>query len=399
MRYRAISTAQVAGKILLIRVDLNVPMKDGHISDDTRLRRLVPGLKYLIGQGGKLVLLSHFGRPKGAVIPEMSLAPIAPALSALLGQEIGFCPAWRGREAQDCIAHLKDGQVLLLENMRFDAGEEGNDPRLAAELAQLGELYVNDAFSAVHRAHASTAGLAQHLPSYAGALMEQELLALETALSKPKRPLLAVVGGAKVSTKFDLLSNLCTKVDCLVIGGGMANTFLLAQGYDVGTSLCEPDLAEQAALVLKRAATHSCQVILPSDAQIAPTLDQGAKAQNVAIETVPAGHMILDFGPQSTARVLEALKEAATLIWNGPLGAFEFKPFNAATQALAKAVAAQTKAGALVSIAGGGDTVAALTQAGVSNDLSYISTAGGAFLEWMEGRTLPGVAALGSVGI
>ena len=392
--YRPISSAEVSDRTVLVRADLNVPMAEGRVTNDERLRRVVPGLQALLDRGAKVVLLSHFGRPKGKVVPEMSLAPIAPALADLLDRPLAFVAYTTGVKAVAAAQALEPGQALLLENLRFDPGEEVNDMTFAKDLAAIGDLYVNDAFSAAHRAHASTQALATLLPAYAGDLMAEELRALDLALSMPDRPVMAIVGGAKVSTKFDLLFNLVTKVDFLVIGGGMANTFLHAQGVDVGASLHEPDLAEQALEVLDRAQGLGCDVILPSDAVCAPGIDQGAVASTRDLSSIGADQMILDFGPKSIQTILDVLPKIKTLIWNGPLGAFEFPPFEAATEKVAQAVADQTKAGKLQSVAGGGDTVAALDQASVLADLTYVSTAGGAFLEWMEGRELPGVAAL-----
>ena len=390
----AIADVEVANKTVLIRVDLNVPLVQGRITNQARLLRLVPGVRALLTRGARLVLLSHLGRPKGQVVAGLSLAPIAAALGDLLGHRVGFCAQVRGPEVARAVANLQAGQALVLENVRFEPGEEANDLALARDWAALGDLYVNDAFSAAHRAHASTAALAGLLPAYAGALMTAELTALDAALSQPERPVMALVGGAKVSTKFDLLFNLLTKVDVLVIGGAMANTFLMATGVDVGGSLHEPDLAGRAREVLDRAQGLGCEVILPLDGVAAPGLDQGAAAQTVDLSGLGADQMMLDFGPRSVAAILAALPKVKTLIWNGPLGAFEYAPFAGATRAVAAAVAAQTQAGKLLSVAGGGDTVAALEGAGVLPNLTYVSTAGGAFLEWMEGRELPGLAAL-----
>ncbi len=392
--FHPVSETDVSGRTVLVRADLNVPMADGQITNAERLHRLIPGLRALLDRGAKVVLLSHFGRPKGQVVPELSLAPVASALGELLERPLSFIADTRGVTAKGAAQTLEPGQVLVLENLRFDPGEEANDLTLAKDLAEMGDLYVNDAFSAAHRAHASTEALARLLPAYAGDLMAAELRALDLALSMPDRPVMAIVGGAKVSTKFDLLFNLVTKVDFLVIGGGMANTFLHAQGHGVGASLHEPDLAKRAREVLDRAQGLGCEVILPSDAAFAPGIDQGDAAQTGDLKALPSDQMILDFGPKSVETILTVLPKIKTLIWNGPLGAFEFPPFEAATDTVAKAVAAQTKAGKLQSVAGGGDTVAALAQSGVLDDLSYVSTAGGAFLEWMEGRELPGVAAL-----
>ena len=393
--YTSVLEAEVAGRTVLVRADLNVPMADGLITNSERLDRLVPGLRDLLDRGARVVLMSHFGRPKGQVVPAMSLAPVAPALQAVLDRPLSFVDEAIGAKVESAVAKLGNGEVLLLENLRFHSGEEANDPTFARQLAALGDLYVNDAFSAAHRAHASTHGLAKMLPAYAGTLMHAELSALELALGMPDRPVLAIVGGAKVSSKFDLLFNLVTKVDYLVIGGGMANTFLHAKGVAVGASLCEPDLADRALEVLDRASSLGCQVLLPSDVIVAPGIDQGDQARTLELAEIGASDMILDFGPQSTQAITSVVERAKTLIWNGPLGAFEFDPFDAATNAVAQAVAAETRNGTLQSVAGGGDTVGALAKAGVLGDLTYVSTAGGAFLEWMEGRELPGVAALG----
>lgn len=393
--YTSVLEAKVSGRTVLVRADLNVPMADGKITNAERLERLVPGLRGLLDRGARVVLLSHFARPKGKFVPEMSLAPVAPALQTLLDRPLSFINQTVGSAVESAVAALKNGEAVLLENLRFHGGEEGNDPIFAKQLAALGDLYVNDAFSAAHRAHASTAGLANLLPAYAGELMDAELSALELALGMPERPVLAIVGGAKVSSKFDLLFNLVTKVDHLVIGGGMANTFLYAKGVGVGASLCEPELADRALEVLGRASSLGCQVFLPEDVVVAPGIDQGAKARTIALTDMGQGDMILDFGPASAAAICTLVAGAKTLIWNGPLGAFEFDPFDAATRDVAQAVAQETRAGTLQSVAGGGDTVAALAKAGVLDHLTYVSTAGGAFLEWMEGRELPGVAALG----
>ena len=391
---RSISDADVQGRTLLVRADLNVPLADGQVTNRARLQRLAPGLKRLVARGARVVLISHLGRPAGTRVPALSLAPVASALSAVLDLPVQFVPDLRGTAALAAARNLEAGQILVLENLRFEVAEEANEMTFAQDLAALGDLYVNDAFSAAHRAHASTAAVAGLLPAYAGDLMVEELRALDMALAMPDRPLMAIVGGAKVSTKFDLLTNLVTKADFLVIGGGMANTFLHAQGHGVGASLCEPALARDALAVLDRALGLGCEVILPSDVRYAPAPDRGAAAQSGALVDLPVDQMILDFGPKSAAMICQMLPKVKTLIWNGPLGAFEFPPFAAATHGVAQQVAARTRAGALRSIAGGGDTLAALDGAGVLADLSYVSTAGGAFLEWMEGRTLPGVQPL-----
>ena len=396
MAFRTLDGVAVAGKRVLLRADLNVPMHDGQISDLTRIERLTPTIRELAGKGARVILCSHFGRPKGKPVAEMSLAPVARALGDVLGSPVGFAPDCVGPVAADAVARMAPGEVLVLENTRFHPGEEKNDPGFAAELAALADLFVNDAFSAAHRAHASTEGVAHLLPSCAGRLMQAELEALESALSHPVRPVAAVVGGAKVSTKLDLLGNLVGRVELLVIGGAMANTFLAAQGHAVGRSLQEPDLHDTAREILGRAAAAGCEVLLPTDAVVAAALRPGVKARTVLLNAVPDEEMILDIGPATVAALTARLKGIRTLVWNGPLGAFETPPFDAGTMALAHAVASATVAGALRSVAGGGDTVAALRQAGVLERISYVSTAGGAFLEWMEGKTLPGVAALSS---
>jgi phosphoglycerate kinase len=392
MDWKTLDDMAFAGKTALIRVDLNVPMQDGQVSDATRITAVLPTIRHVTAAGGKAVLLAHFGRPKGRVVPAMSLAQVVPALSAALGAPVAFAEDCIGLPAKRAVADLAPGGVLLLENTRFQPGEEQNDEMLAAGLAALGDIYVNDAFSAAHRAHASTEAVAHLLPSCAGRLMAAELKALSAALTTPERPVAAVVGGAKVSTKIDLLMNLVGRVDHLIIGGGMANTFLAAQGRPVGRSLCEHDLAETARAILARAEAEGCKVHLPSDLVVAPALAEGVAVEVVA--ECPDDLMILDAGPDSTAAILAVIDAARTLIWNGPLGAFETPPFDAATNAAAARAAERTAEGRLVSVAGGGDTVAALNRAGAAAGFSYVSTAGGAFLEWMEGKTLPGVAAL-----
>ncbi len=382
------------GKRVLLRVDLNVPMDAGRVTDATRIERVVPTIREIAGQGGKVVLLAHFGRPKGKREAKDSLEPVVATLSEKLGSPVAFATDCIGEPASAAVAAMKDGDVLLLENTRYHAGEETNDPAFADALAANGDVYVNEAFSAAHRAHASTEGLAHRLPAYAGRLMQAELDALTQGLEAPKRPVIALVGGAKVSSKIDLLENLVTKVDMLVIGGGMANTFLHAQGKPVGKSLCEKDLAETAIRILAAAEAAKCRIILPVDAVVASEFKANAANETVSVDAVPEGGMILDAGPKSVALIDAAIDEAATLVWNGPLGAFELTPFDAATVAAARHAADRTAAGRLVSVAGGGDTVAALNHAGVSEQFSYISTAGGAFLEWLEGKTLPGVEAL-----
>ncbi|MFZ3582316.1 phosphoglycerate kinase [Loktanella sp. DJP18] len=390
MAWKTLDDMELAGKRVLVRVDINVPVEDGRVTDTTRIDRIVPTVKDIQAKGGLPVLLAHFDRPKGRVVPEMSLKQIVPALESALGQDVIFLNGNYG----EGVAGMQDGDVALLENLRFNPGEEANDAGFAKRLASLGDVYVNDAFSAAHRAHASTEALAHLLPACAGRLMAEELSALDRALGSPERPVVAVVGGAKVSTKLDLLSNLVEKVDVLVIGGGMANTFLAASGIDVGKSLCEHDLAQTARDIAQKAADKGCEILLPRDVVVAREFKAGAASETVKTEDCPADAMILDAGPDSVAHIMQVLERAKTLVWNGPLGAFEIEPFDAATNAAAKAAAQLTRAGKLVSVAGGGDTVAALNKAGVAGDFTYVSTAGGAFLEWMEGKTLPGVAAL-----
>ncbi|MBI3453069.1 MAG: phosphoglycerate kinase [Rhodospirillales bacterium] len=394
-QFATLDDLSVSGKRVLVRADLNVPMQDGKVTDQTRIVRLAPTIKELAAKGARVVVLSHFGRPKGKKEPSMSLKPLAAALGAALGNvKIGFAEDCVGAPAEAAIAALKPGGVALLENLRFHKEEEANDPAFAKALAALGDIYVNDAFSCAHRAHASTEAIARLLPSAAGRLMQAELDALGKALESPQRPLAAIVGGAKVSTKLDLLGNLLARVDMLVIGGGMANTFLAAAGIDVGKSLCERDMAETARRIAADATAAKRQIILPVDAVVAPALTAGAAAKTVPIGRVPADQMILDIGPQSIAETIKTLAGCRTLVWNGPLGAFEFPPFDAGTTAVAREAARLTGAGKLLSVAGGGDTVAALAKAGVEERFSYVSTAGGAFLEWLEGKDLPGVAAL-----
>ncbi len=392
MGWKTLDRMDLSGKVALVRVDINVPMEGDRVTDTTRIDRIVPTVRAVLAAGATCVLLAHFDRPKGKVVPEMSLARVKPALEAALGRQVVFGADCVGAPAREAIAA---GDVVLLENTRFHPGEEKNDPALAAEMAALGDVFVNDAFSAAHRAHASTEGIAHLLPSCAGLLMAEELRALEGALGHPARPVVAVVGGAKVSTKLDLLGNLVERVDHLVIGGGMANTFLVAQGVEVGRSLAERDMAGTAREILAKAEAAGCRIHLPVDVVVAREFKAGAASEVVAADACPPDAMILDAGPATVAALEGVFAEAKTLIWNGPLGAFEIAPFDAATVAAARAVGKLTTAGALVSVAGGGDTVAALNAAGVAGEFSFISTAGGAFLEWMEGRTLPGVAALG----
>ncbi|WP_419902573.1 phosphoglycerate kinase [Kiloniella sp.] len=394
-QFNTIDDLQLSGKRALVRVDFNVPIRDGKITDNSRIVRVLPTIKDLKSQGAKIVLMAHFGRPKGAVVPAMSLAPVAKGLSdAMGGEKVTFASDCIGSEVAALIDQLEDGEILLLENLRYHAGEEANDPIFAQELAKLGDVYINDAFSAAHRAHASTEALARLLPAAAGRLMQTELEHLEQALGQPERPVAALVGGAKVSTKLELLGNLVGKVDVLVIGGGMANTFLNAHGIEVGRSLCEADLADTALSILKEADAKGCKIMLPSDVVVASELAPGAASSNVSADAVPADQMILDAGQNAAQEISDELKDCKTLVWNGPLGCFETEPFDFATNAVARSAADLTKDGSLLTVAGGGDTVAALIHAGVAEDFTYISTAGGAFLEWLEGKTLPGVKAL-----
>lgn len=386
--------SDINGKRALVRVDLNVPVSDGKVTDATRIERVAPTIKELSQKGAKVILLAHFGRPKGEVVADMSLEQILSAVSDTLGTDVKFAKDSIGDEAKSAVDALPAGGILLLENTRFHKGEEKNDEAYAKALAENGDIYINDAFSAAHRAHASTEGLARILPAYAGRTMQQELEALEKGLGQPARPVVAIVGGAKVSTKIDLLMNLVKKVDALVIGGGMANTFLAARGTKVGKSLCEHDLAETAKQIMIEAAASGCAIVLPEDGVIAREFKANAANEVVDINAIPADAMVLDVGPKSVQSINAWIGRAQTLVWNGPLGAFEITPFDTATVAAAKHAAEQTKAGKLTSVAGGGDTVAALNHAGVSEDFTYISTAGGAFLEWMEGKVLPGVAIL-----
>ncbi|MBV2360532.1 phosphoglycerate kinase [Thalassococcus sp. CAU 1522] len=395
MAWKTLDDMDLQGKRVLTRVDINVPVENGVVTDATRIERICPTVQDILDRGGKPVLLAHFGRPKGARRDDMSLQMLLPTIEDILGVPVVFAADCVGPAAAAVVDTLQDGQVALLENTRFHAGEEKNDPALAAQMAELGDVYCNDAFSAAHRAHASTEGIARLLPSCAGRLMQAELSALESALGTPERPVVAVVGGAKVSTKLDLLGNLVARVDTLVIGGGMANTFLAAQGIDVGKSLCEHDMAETARTILEKARTAGCEILLPEDVVVAREFAAGAASETVPADACPADAMILDAGPASVERIRAAIHDAKTLIWNGPLGAFEIAPFDAATNAAAAYAAERSTAGKLISVAGGGDTVAALNKAGAANDFTYISTAGGAFLEWMEGKELPGVAALG----
>lgn len=393
--YKTLDQLDVAGKRVLVRVDLNVPMQDGKVSDATRIERLVPTIQALTKAGGRVVLLSHFGRPKGKPTPDASLAQlVAPLSAALGGRHIAFADDCIGPAAEKVVGALLDGDVALLENLRFHPGEEINDPGFASSLAKLGDLYVNDAFSAAHRAHASTEALAHLLPNAAGLLMQAELEALTKALERPERPVAAIVGGSKVSTKLDLLNSLVGKVDLLIIGGAMANTMLLAQGVEVGKSLVERDMLDTAKAIFAAADKAGCTIVLPEDAVVAAKLAAGQETRIVPMGEVPADLMVLDAGPKTVATIAAKLAGAKTLVWNGPVGAFEFPPFDAGTNAIAQNVAHLVAAGRLLAVAGGGDTVSAMSHAGVIDKLSYVSTAGGAFLEWLEGRELPGVKAL-----
>ena len=384
----------VAGKRVIVRADLNVPVRDGQVSDATRLERLVPGLRDLAKHGARVIVISHFGRPKGGPDPQHSLKPVADKLGELLGRPVAFAGDCVGEAAERAVAALRPGDIAVLENLRFHKGEEKNDPVFAKQLAALGDIFVNDAFSAAHRAHASTEAIARLLPAYAGPLLMDEIDALAAALEMPRRPTAAVIGGAKVSTKIPVLTNLVAKVDKLIIGGGMANTFLLAEGVEIGKSLAEPDFTKTALEIMHAAKARSCEIILPHDVVVAAKFEAGAPSRTVPTLEAPADQMILDVGPKTVAHYADVLSRCHTLLWNGPLGAFEIAPFGEGTFALARAAAAMTKSGALISVAGGGDTVAALNAAGVTDQFTYVSTAGGAFLEWLEGRTLPGIAAL-----
>ena len=394
MTFRRLETADAKGKRALVRVDFNVPMHEGKVSDDTRLRAALATIETLRKQGAKVALLAHFDRPKGKRVPEMSLRPIVEPLAALLGTDVAFADDCVGEVAKTAIDALAPGGVILLENTRYHAGEETNDPALARQMAELGDLYVNDAFSAAHRAHVSTEGLAHLLPAFAGKSMEAELDALDAALGNPKRPVLGIVGGSKVSSKIDLLKNLVTKLDKLAIGGGMANTFLYAQGYDVGASYCEKELAETAREIVRLAGQNNCKLFLPIDIIVAEKLAPGAAARVRGLGEVDDDERILDAGPETIHRLGRAMANSATLIWNGPLGVFEVPPFDKGTVGAAHLASIYARAGKLVAVAGGGDTVAALNHAGVVDDFTFVSTAGGAFLEWMEGKPLPGVEAL-----
>jgi len=392
--FRTLDNADLRGQRVLTRVDLNVPVHDGKVSDATRIARVLPTIRELSDKGAKVILLAHFGRPKGGPDETNSLRPVAAAVAEHLGRPVAFASDCIGEVAAAAIAKMKDGDVLLLENTRFHKGEEKNDPAFVAALASLGDAYVNDAFSAAHRAHASTEGVAHKLPSYAGRAMQAELDALTLALGSPARPVAAIVGGAKVSTKLDLLGNLVKRVDTLIIGGGMANTFLFAEGKAVGKSLCEKDLADTARAILEAAKAANCRVLLPVDAVAAKEFRPHPQVRVVDVDHIAADEMMLDIGPKSVIAIEEALASTKTLVWNGPFGAFETPPFEAATMQIAKTVAFLAQDGKLKAVAGGGDTVSALNAAGVADDMTYVSTAGGAFLEWMEGKALPGVEAL-----
>src|SRR6186997_250262 len=391
--FRTLDQVDVKGKRVLVRVDLNVPVENGVVTDATRIERAAPAITELADKGGKVILLSHFGRPKGRD-PKHSLKPVAAEVARIIKRPVGFADDCIGEPAARAVAAMKPGDIVCLENTRFHPGEEKNDPAFVAELAKLGDIWDNDAFSAAHRAHATTEGLGHKLPAYAGRTMQAELDALGKALEAPTKPVIAIIGGAKVSTKIDLLENLVTKVDALVIGGGMANTFLHAQGVNVGKSLAEKDLAATALRIIDKAEAANCAIILPVDAVVAYHFAANAPSHAYGLDAIPADGMILDVGPQSTARIHAAIDDAATLVWNGPLGAFEMTPFDRGTMVAARHAAERTKAKKLISVAGGGDTVAALNQAGVADYFSYVSTAGGAFLEWMEGKPLPGVEVL-----
>jgi phosphoglycerate kinase len=396
MTFRTLDDAgSLAGKTALVRVDFNVPMEAGKVTEDTRLRVALPTIQKLRDAGAKVALLAHFDRPKGQRVPSMSLKPVVAPLEALLGAPVRFADNCVGHEAKAAIADLDAGGVILLENVRFHAGEEKNDPAFAQQLADLGDLYVNDAFSAAHRAHASTEALARLLPAYAGESMRRELEALDAALGNPQKPVIGIVGGSKVSTKLDLLQNLVSKLDRLAIGGGMANTFLYAQGVDIGGSLAEKDMADTARTIMETAKAKGCELLLPVDLVVATEVKPGVATRTVkAGDALSADDKILDAGPETVAHLIAAMDASKTLIWNGPLGVFEVPPFDAATVAAAKHAAELAKAGKLIAVAGGGDTVAALHHAGTADDMTFVSTAGGAFLEWMEGKALPGVEAL-----
>ena len=398
MVFRTLDTLEARGKRVLVRADLNVPMHDGVITDATRIERVAPTINELAGKGARVVVLSHFDRPKGKVVPGMSLRPIAEKLGEVLGKPVGFVPECVGPTVEAAVAALNDGEVLVLENTRFHAGEEANDPEFAKAIAQNGDIFVNDAFSAAHRAHASTEGVAHDLPSFAGRLMQAELSALSAALENPERPVGAIIGGSKISTKLDLIGNVIAKVDTLFITGAMANTFLAAEGMNVGKSLQEADMHETARKIAHLAQEKGCEIILPVDAVVAREFKAGAETETCLIGEVPADAMILDAGPRTVALINERLAALKTLVWNGPLGAFEIEPFDRATVEVAQEAARLTQEGKLRTVAGGGDTVSALRHAGVAGQMSYVSTAGGAFLEWLEGKILPGIEVLRTTG-
>ncbi|MFL1780358.1 Phosphoglycerate kinase [Candidatus Hepatincolaceae symbiont of Richtersius coronifer] len=394
-KFVTLEDLEVKGKKVLIRVDVNVPMKDGKITNDDRIVKSAPTIKELSDKKAKVIVISHLGRPAGkGYEEEFSLKPVALALEKAVGKKVAFAKDCIGEETKKLIDKMEDGEILMLENVRFYAEESKNDPKFTAKLAELGDLYISDAFSAAHRAHSSTEGLAHLLPHAAGRLMEAELKALEQALGNPKKPVLAIIGGAKISTKLDVLHNLVKKVDYIIVGGGMANTFLYAKGNDIGKSLCEKNMKDECLKIIEEAKRHNCTLVLPVDARIALTLEKNVTTKNIMHGSLPEGYEIFDSGDQSIESFINLIKNVKTLIWNGPLGVFEVTPFDTATFSLAKAAAALTKEGKLVTIAGGGDTVSALQIAGVYNDFTYVSTAGGAFLEWMEGKQLPGVICL-----
>ena len=394
MSFRTLDQVDLRGKRALVREDFNVPMQDGKITDDTRLRMALPTIALLRKAGAKVILISHFDRPKGKRVPSMSLKPIVEPLSKLIGADVAFADDCIGEAAERAVGYLKPGGVLLLENLRYHAGEEANDEGFAKKLAVLGDIYVNDAFSASHRAHASIEAIAHLLPSYAGEDMRRELAALDRALGHPERPVMGIVGGSKVSTKIDLLNHLVGKLDKLAIGGGMANTFLYAQGWEVGASYCEKELADEARGIVRSAGRNHCELLLPIDIVVGESAQPGAAARVRGLGELDEHERILDAGPETVERLNHAMDASKTLVWNGPLGVFEAPPFDRGTVAAARHAAERVKAGKLVAVAGGGDTLSALNAAGVCGDFTFVSTAGGAFLEWMEGKTLPGVAAL-----
>ncbi|GBQ96265.1 phosphoglycerate kinase [Acetobacter nitrogenifigens DSM 23921 = NBRC 105050] len=398
LSFKTLDSLDPRGKKILLRADLNVPVRDGAITDLTRIERLAPTIRELADKGGRVIVVSHFDRPKGKPVPEMSLAPISDALAKTLGHSVTFVPDCLGDVAAKAVATMADGDVVVLENTRFYPGEEKNDPDMSKELASLADVYVNDAFSAAHRAHASTEGVAHHLPSFAGRLMEIELGALETALEAPERPVGAIIGGAKVSTKLDLLNNMIEKVDVLAVGGAMANTFLAANGLSVGTSLKEEEMLDTAKAILAKARERGCDLVLPVDVVVAAEFMAGAPTKIVPVTAIPEGWMALDVGPETVALLKSKLASLKTLVWNGPLGVFELPPFDEGTNAVAQEAARLTKEGKLKTVAGGGDTVSALRHAHVLHDMSYVSTAGGAFLEWLEGKILPGIQMLRAIG-